>query len=362
MSVKIRFQTALATRLVLAKVGNPQRDEPLQTSKNAYQIQDKDQATLTGLFLKPFKNLLGHRFTHHASLDQHEMNNYSKAIFASNESLYEKSCEIAKRLYAKSNHPNIKSGDLCIAYVKDVEVNEQMVDAICILKAESVVPFLSISAKNGDLELSTEHGINPEKIDKGCLILNHHEFTGYYVLTFDRSGSDSRFWVKDFLGVQAVTDNAFLTNAYASMAVAFLEEEKKQQKRDEEEDAPPWDEAESAKEAIQFFEDRDSFDVKEFEEQVLKAPDLVSKFQEHRARVEEEQGQRFEDNFEISKKDVSKTKKRLAKVMKLDTGVEITVKPEVLTRNEESPLEYGFDEERGMKYIKVFFHKDLARN
>ena len=40
----------------------------------------------------------------------------------------------------------------------------------------------------GDLRITTEHGIDPEKIDKGCLILNSHEKTGYYVLTFDRAG------------------------------------------------------------------------------------------------------------------------------------------------------------------------------
>ncbi|HNM98670.1 MAG TPA: AMP-binding protein, partial [Marmoricola sp.] len=103
----LRLNTATATKAVLAKIGNPQREEPLQTSKEVFEIAEKDQETLTALFVKPFKNLIGHRFTHHSSLDQHEMNLCAKAIFAGEANLLERGIEIAQRLYAKSNHPNI---------------------------------------------------------------------------------------------------------------------------------------------------------------------------------------------------------------------------------------------------------------
>jgi hypothetical protein len=43
------------------------------------------------------------------------------------------------------------------------------------------------------------------------------------VLTFDRAGADSRFWVRDFLGLQAVPDAALPHRCYAKMAVAALE-------------------------------------------------------------------------------------------------------------------------------------------
>ncbi|WP_193214060.1 nucleoid-associated protein [Luteolibacter marinus] len=363
MSVKIRFTSAAATKLVLAKVGHPQRDEPLQTSKQVFVVDEADRSTLTGIFLKPFRNLAGYRFNHHSSLDQHEMNSCAKAIFESPDGLLEKGCDIAKRLYSKSNHPNIKSGDLCISLVEDVEVNGEPTQAICILKSESVVPFLSISTKDGDLELHTEQGINPEKIDKGCLILNHHPHKGFHVLTFDRSGSDSRFWVRDFLGVVSVTDSPFLTNKYADMAVAFVKEEEKAKKQAAEETAddgtPPWETATAARDALAYFEEKEQFSLQEFEEQVLRTPEAVEKFKEHRAKVEEEQGQRFEDSFEISKKDVSKAKKRISTVVKLDTGIEIHVKPGAVDQPEDV-LERGFDTSKGMKFIKVYFNRDVT--
>lgn len=361
MSAKIRFTSAAATRLVLAKIGHPQRDEPLQTSKQVYPIDESDRATLTSIFLKPFKSLSAYRFHHHSSLDHHELNSCAKAIFGNPEMLLEKGCEIAKRLYTKSNHPNIKSGDLCIAYVEDLEVDGNPVTGLCILKSESVVPFLSISTKDGDLQLHTEHGINPEKIDKGCLILNHHPGKGFLVLTFDRSGSDSRFWVRDFLGVVSVTDSPFLTNKFTDMAVAFAKQEEKVKKEAKpEDDTPPWEATSAAKDALAYFEEKEQFSLQEFEEQVLRTPEAVEKFREHKAMVEEEQGQKFEENFAISKKDVSKAKKRIGTVVKLDTGVEIHVKPGYADQPE-PVLERGFDEEKGMKFIKVFFNEDVSR-
>lgn len=359
MSVKIRFTSATATGLVLAKVGHPQRDEPLQTSKEVFKVAEDDQETLAAIFLKPFKNLSGHRFSHHSSLDQHEMNVCSAAIFAADDGLLEKGCDIAQRLYAKSNHPNIKSGDLCISLIKDIDVNGELTHGLCILKSESVVPFLSISTRDGDLELHTEQGINPEKIDKGCLILNHLAQKGFYVLIFDRTGSDSRFWVRDFLGVVPITDSPFLTNKYTNMAVAFLEKEKKEQPKLSNDDSPPWDASSASRDAMTYFEEKENFSLHEFEEEVLKTPEAKARFAEHRSKIEEEQGHRLDDSFEISKKDVSKAKKKIKTVMKLDTGAEVRLKP-ALAAKPEQVLEHGFDEERKMKFIKIYFNEDLA--
>jgi hypothetical protein len=368
MSAKIRFTSASATGLVLAKVGHPQRDEPLETSKEVFKVKEEDQESLTAIFLKPFKNLAAHRFSHHSSLDQHEMNVCAKTIFENPDALLDKGCDIAKRLYSKSNHPNIKSGDLCISLIEEIDVDGQLTSGICILKSESVVPFLSISTRDGDLHLHTEQGINPEKIDKGCLILNHVPDKGYYVLTFDRSGTDSRFWVRDFLGVLPVTDPSFLTKNYANMAVAFMEKEKKDKKtsapaapQEAEDDTPPWEASSgSGNDVLSYFEGKETFELQDFEEQVLKTPEAKERFAEHRSKIEEEQGHKLDSSFAISKKDVSKAKKKLMQsVMKLDTGVEIRLKPNAMAKAGQV-LEHGFDEGKKMKYIKVFFNEDLG--
>jgi hypothetical protein len=158
--------------------------------------------------------------------------------------------------------------------------------------------------------------------------------------------------------VVPITDSPFLTNKYANMAVAFMEKERKE-KPNAADDTPPWDTSNAARDAITYFEEKESFSLQEFEEEVLKTPEAKAKFAEHRSQVELEQGHTLDDSFEISKKDVTKAKKKIRTSMKLDTGVEIRLKP-ALAAKPEQVLEHGFDEVRKMKFIKIYFNEDLA--
>ncbi len=354
MNLKLNFEASEIGGLVLAKVGNPSRNEPLQTSKQLFKVEDDDQAMLCPIFLKPFRSLAGHRFTHHSSLDKNEVNVSAAAIFADQGKLLDQGCEIAKRLYSKSSHPNIKSGDLCISMINMIEVDGEMKRAICILKSESVTPFLSISARDGDLQLSTEQGINPEKIDKGCLILEHLERKGFYVLTFDRAGAESRFWVRDFLGLRPIPDSALLSKRVAEMAVNAVTPEFSPAGEN-----PPWEANNPAQEALTYLGAQKNFSLQEFEEHALRTDAAKNRFAEERKRVEEEEGIVFEENFDISKRDVSKAKKLMKSIMKLDTGVEIRLRPKVID-NPGEVLERGYDEEKKMSFIKVYYNEDLA--
>ncbi|MGC6426332.1 MAG: hypothetical protein ACON5H_04975 [Akkermansiaceae bacterium] len=356
MTLKLDFESTTLTGLVLAKVGNPSRNEPLQTSKQLFHIEDTDQTTLTSIFLRPFKSfsLVGQKFHHHSSLEKHEINQCVKSIFDTQATLLEKGIEIANRLYSKSNHPNIKSGDLCISHLEGIKVgDEDLVQGFCILKSESVTPFLSISTSDGDLQLNTEHGINPEKIDKGCLIIDQFDKKGFYVLTFDRGGSESRFWVREFLGLIAIPDSALFSKKVAEMAVTAISETTPPPV----EGAPPWEVNDAAKEALTYFDNREHFSLQEFEENALRDQTTRERFREERKRLEEEEGVAIDENFDISPKDVSKAKKLMKSVLKLDTGVEIRLKPKVID-SPDKVLEKGYDEEKKMNFIKVYFNRE----
>ena len=364
MLLKLNFENAHITGLVLAKVGNPSRDEAIQTSRQLFHVEDEDQPTLTTIFLRPFRsfNLVGQKFHHHTSLESHEMNNCAAAIFEDSDQLLAKGCEIAQRLHSKSTHPNIKSGDLCISHLTGIQVGEdQVVDGICIFKSESVTPFLSISAQDGDLQLNTEHGINPEKIDKGCLIVNQFGRKGFYVLTFDRGSSESRFWVRDFLGVIAIPDAAMLSKKVAEMAVAAVTEKaepKDGEASEDSADSPPWEVNSAAQNALAYFDTRDNFSMQEFEEKALMTDGAKARFKEERERLEKENGFTIEEGFDISKKDAVKAKKLMKSIMKLNTGVELRLKPKVVD-NPAKVLEKGYDEEKKMKFIKIYYNREV---
>ena len=79
---------------------------------------------------------------------------------------------------------------------------------------------------------------------------------------------------------------------------------------------------------------------------------MVARFKEHKARYEEESGQRLADDFDITTAEIRKVKKKVGGVMKFDTGVEVRLLPEF----QETALERGFDEKRRMGFVKIFFH------
>ena len=75
----------------------------LQTSKELFRVAEDDQVPLTTLLLKPFKNLVAHRFTHHSSLEKNEMNTLREGDLRRRTcSFCPRGIDIAKRLYTKS--------------------------------------------------------------------------------------------------------------------------------------------------------------------------------------------------------------------------------------------------------------------
>jgi hypothetical protein len=127
------------------------------------------------------------------------------------------------------------------------------------VKSESKVPFLQISERDGDLVLTTEQGIYPDKIDKGCLIINHGRADGFSVYLFDKSGGNTQFWVRDFIGAKPVTNDDFLTRRFSELCVEFA-------KRGLPEETLAEERMEVASRAMTFLKEADEFDLAEFEE------------------------------------------------------------------------------------------------
>ncbi|MEM9238122.1 MAG: hypothetical protein AAGB14_15225 [Verrucomicrobiota bacterium] len=123
-------------------------------------------------------------------------------------------------------------------------------------------------------------------------------------------------------------------------------------------DSPPWEVNAPAQEALAYFDGRKKFSLQEFEEQALRTPEARERFAAERRRLEDDEGVRVEDAFEISKRDVAKAKKGMKSLLRLDSGVEIKLKPKVVEKPD-AVLEKGYDEERGMRFIKVFYKEEI---
>jgi hypothetical protein len=350
MPLTLNFRNAKLSAMSLAKVGNPVRDEPLQTSQSLCRFQNEEADLLTHCFLKSFRSLELHQLHHHTDLAKNELYAAAAAIFDDNTTLLEQGAVIARHLYAKSHHPNIKSGDLCIALIDHVGVVGQAAQAISIVKSESRVPFLQISERDGDLVLTTEQGIYPDKIDKGCLIVSHGRADGFTVYLFDKSGGNTQFWVRDFAGAKPVTNDDFLTRRFSELCVEFA-------KRGLPEETLAEERMEVASRAMTFLKETDEFDLAEFEEKALEKPERIAQFEAFKVDYEEERGEPVAEKFSVSKKEAEKAGNRLKSRMKLDVGVELKFSPGFIHQAAHF-LERGHDEEKQMEFIKIYYRKE----
>ena len=350
MALTLNFRNAKLSAMSLAKVGNPVRNEPLQTSQSLCRFKDEEAELLTHCFLKSFRALELHQLHHHTAVESNELFSYAAAIFDDNDTLLSQGAKIAKHLHAKSNHPNIKSGDLCVALIDHVGVSGEAVQAISIVKSESKVPFLQISERDGDLVLTTEHGIYPDKIDKGCLIINHGRADGFSIYLFDKSGGNTQFWVRDFIGAKPVTNDDFLTRRYSELCVAFAERGMPENTRQEER-------MEVASRAMNYLKETEEFDLGDFQTAALEKPERIAQFEAFKVDYEEENGQPLQEKFSVSKKEAEKAGNRLKSRMKLDVGVELKFSSGFVHKAA-SFMERGHDEERRMEFVKIFYYKE----
>lgn len=334
----------------LAKIGNPVRNEPLQTSRTLCRFDDDEAELLTHCFLKSFRSLELHHFDHHTSVENNEMFGYAAAIFDENATLLDRADRIARHLYSRSKHPNIKSGDLCIALIDDIGMGGDAIQAISIVKSESKVPFLQISVRDGDLVLTTEQGIYPDKIDKGCLILDHGRADGFSVYLFDKSGGNTQFWVNEFVGAKPVRDDDFLTRRYSELCIAFAE-------RGLPEDTSQEDRMKVASRAMTYLNGAETFDLEEFESTALADAGRIEQFKSFKNEFEEERGEELDDSFTVSRREAEKAGTRLKSRMKLDVGVAMQFSSGFIHEADKF-LERGVDEKTGMQFVKILFHTE----
>ncbi|MFT4641253.1 MAG: hypothetical protein ACI8T1_004590 [Verrucomicrobiales bacterium] len=334
----------------LAKVGNQQRQESLQVSKQLCHFDEDEAELLTLCFLKSFRSLELHQFADPEELAKNVVYAHAQAIFASTDELLKRSAKIAEHLYDRSQHPNIKSGDLCVGLLNNIVVNDEVVQGLCIIKSESKVPFLQISIVDDDLRLVTQQGIYPDKIDKGCLIINHQADDGYLVYVFDKGGGATHFWINDFLDVAPADDDDYHTRRYAEMCVAFAE-------KGLPEDVGAEARVEIANSAFDYIDDNEQFDLEDFKKTAFKDTDVREQFSEFKESFEEEHGQPLNDKFMVVKEAAEKAKKKLKARLKLDTGAEIRFTSGFVKCSDQF-LERGFDEDKHMSFVKIYFHQE----
>ena len=348
----INLYAAHIASLSIHRVGNKSRNEGIFLSSAPYKMDDEIRPLLKEFFLKPFRDKEENyfQFRHEADLEFHDLYNTVSEIFDDPESIHEHSKKITKHLFDQSMHPHIKNGEVYVAYMENLQIDNEKVDGIGIFKSEIKQDFLQFAEQGDQLDAILQQGVNLKKLDKGALIFNVKKEEGYKVLSIDSNRYDARYWVESFLGVDAFEDENFFTKKYLKFCQDFAKDvvlpaEDKQQ------------EVMFMNRAVNHFAKNDNFEESSFVNEVIDNPALVPEFNHY--KTEKAPKYKIEDltTFPIANTAVSAARKKIKNVINLDTNIQIKmdfINPDSAERF----VEKGWDEEKQMYYYLVYFNKE----
>lgn len=339
-------------QLSIHRVGNKSKNEGVFLSQEPYALNDELTALLKEYFFKPFreKEENYYHFANEVDVEFNTLFGIASEIFTNPSMLHEGAKKITTHLFEQSNHPHIKSGEVYVTYLKDVLLDNEKVDAIGIFKSELKHDFLQFEEKGTNLDINIQQGVNIQKLDKGCIILNVEKEEGYKILSVDSNRYDTKYWLENFLSVDVLTDENYFTKKYLKFCQDFAKDVV----------LPAEDKKEEVlfmNRAVNHFAKNDEFEETSFLNDVIENPELIPEFKHY--KVEKGPKYSIEDvsTFPIANKAVSDARKKIKNVISLDTNIQIKmdfINPESAERF----VEKGWDEEKQMYYYLVYFNKE----
>lgn len=342
----IDFSAAELSHLAIHQVGNKSNEEGIIISEQEVAVNGSIASLLTTYFTKPFKAEEFYNFNHETDLNLNEVYAYTKNIFHDKTSLLMQSINLAKHLYEQSIYPQIKSGELYVAYFDNCYLNEELTEVIGIFKSEQKETFLKVYPEGKSFAVNRDDGININKLDKGCLIINENTADGFKVLLVDNTnkGEDAKYWKELFLNVKPRKDDFYHTKNYLQMCKDFAVEAFPE--------ADKIDQMSMVQESAKFFKEEETFDKVQFHEKVLQEPEIIDAFEQYKGNYQEHNDMQMYDEFDINSEAVKKMKRVFKSVIKLDKNFHIYV------HGNRSYIRKGFDEETNMNFYQLFYKEE----
>lgn len=334
--------------LILHFVGNRLADERFLFSRNKLVIDPDLTVLLAHYFVSAFKSTEYFNFFHESDLNLNEVYVYASKIFDDPDCLHEQSVNLAKHLYEQSTHPKIKGGEFYTVYFKDCIVDGITTDAVGLFKSENKDTFLKVFPSGDGFEIESEKGVNINKLDKGCLIFNIEREKGYVVAVVDNTnkGAEAQYWIDDFLHVRPRRDEYHHTQNILTLCKNFITKELPQQF-----EVSKADQVDYLNRSVQFFKERDNFDMQEFANEVMGQPAVIERFNQFKQDYQQEQEVELSDQFTISAPAVKKQARVFKSVIKLDKNFHIYV------HGNRQLIEQGVDED-GRKFYKIYYQEE----
>jgi len=332
------------------QVGNKTNGEEIILSKAPLDTSDKRlKELLQKFFLHSFVTPEFYNFTFtNEDFKRNPVFNYAKEVFDNTKVFHKTTVNIAKHLYELSVHPQIKSGDLFVAYFNNIQIEDELTDAIGIFKSENRQEFLKVDNASNDFSLHYEDGINIEKLDKGCLIFNTSVENGYKVCIIDKSNKagEAQYWKDSFLQLKPCGDDYHFTKEFLNITKNYVTTQ-----LSEEFEVSKADKIDLLNRSVNYFKSHDTFDKDDFEKEVFQDKNMIKSFQNFDETYREDNEIEVDDNFDISASAVKKQSRIFKSVLKLDKNFHIYI------HGDRDLIEQGTEKD-GRKFYKIYFDKE----
>lgn len=355
------FEAQSIQSVALHRVGNKATVEGFVLSDHPLNLTEQLQDLLIQYFLSPFKVEEYYHLCDDQNIELNEVYRSCQQIFDNPESLMEESCRLARHLYNVSTHANIKGGEFFVVYFSECMFNGETMDAIGLFKSETKESFLKVQhdeerwstqaddpSAQAQYRLEVEHGINPNKLDKGALIFNCESEKGFVVSVVDATNrsTDALYWKDNFLHIRQREDEYYNTHTEMQAYKKFVTDQLPQQF----EGVSKADQADMLNRCSNYFKQNDNFDLQAFTEEVIAQPEVIDSFREYRQQYQEENEIALPDSYDISESAVKKQARAYKSVIKLDKNFHIYV------HGNRELIEQGEDEKG--KYYKVYYNEE----
>jgi hypothetical protein len=333
-------------KLIIHSVGNKNNGDGVRFSDSSSNFSSTEEYILH-LINNSFKSEELFQFYFIPELTLNPVYQFVSAIFQDKGLFIGQSKNCARHLYDNSTHPKIKGGEFYTVYFKDCIIDGKTIDAVGLFKSENKDTFLKVFPKGESFEIESEKGININKLDKGCLIFNTERENGYIVAVVDNTnkGVEAQYWTDDFLHIRQRKDEYYNTQNIMSLCKNFVKSELPQQF-----EVTKADQIDLLNKSVQFFKEKDNFNLSEFANEVIGQPEIIEKFNQFKSSYAQEYDVDFSDNFTISESAVKKQSRILKSVIKLDENFDIHI------HGNRNLIEQGRDEKG--TYYKIYYQKE----
>jgi hypothetical protein len=348
----IKRNRVVISKFIIHKVGNKFNSASNIFSEDVVTFDEESYELMKPFLLKPFGNVVeSYRFNHHSSIDLNEINNYAAQVFNDSSTFVDISKHIVNHLFEQSNSAQIKTGDVIIALFEDIEYKEVITQALGIFKIENKIDFFQTFMEKNSLDVVVQKGISTKKLDKGCLIINTSDAEGKVVLSVDTNNYDAQYWIKNFLSVKYADDNNQHTQNYIEMCKDFSDEVIK-------EDFGVHEKSKFLAKTVDFFKENEQVNIHDFKTFIFEEDEeRKARFDDYKKQFETENEVLVRNQFAVSDIVLKKQKQKIKTEIKLDTNIQIKLDIDAPDASAEY-LEQGYDEERKMKYYKVFYNEE----